>query len=120
VCVVWVCFSSSSALLYSASSIATRFSFPFLSFPCKSARFPSLHYDASAAALLLRIVVHAHLLDAVGAVAARGRACVRRHLLVVSADFPDNIVEGVVDVDARFRGRLNEFAAKVIGKGLAL
>jgi hypothetical protein len=53
-------------------------------------------------------------------VAARGRARVRRHLLVVSADFSDNVIEGVVDVDARFRRRLDEFAAKVLGKGLAL
>jgi hypothetical protein len=66
------------------------------------------------------ITVHAHLLDAIGAVAARGRARVRRHFLVVAADFADNIVKGVVDIDARFRRRFDEFAAKVVCEGLAL
>jgi hypothetical protein len=53
-------------------------------------------------------------------VAARWGARVRGHFLVVSADFTDNVVEGVVDVDARFRRRLDEFAAKVLGEVLAL
>jgi hypothetical protein len=111
VCVVWVCFISPFLCI-----LPSRRDFLFLKVRASSC----LHYDASAAALLIRVVVHAHLLDAVGAVAARGRARVRRHLLIVPADFPDNVVEGVVDVDARFRRRLDEFAAKVLGKGLAL
>jgi hypothetical protein len=52
-------------------------------------------------------------------VAARRRARVRGHFLVVSADFPDNVVEVVVDVDARLRRRLDEFAAKVLGEVLS-
>ena len=52
--------------------------------------------------------------------AARGCACVRRHLLVVSADLPDDVVEGVVNVDARLGRCLDELAAELPGEVLAL
>ena len=41
-------------------------------------------------------------------------------LLVVPADLADELVEGLVDVDLLFGGRLDELAAKVLGKVLAL
>jgi hypothetical protein len=68
------------------------------------------------------IVAHAHFLDAVGAMGpcVAGCARVRRHFLVVSADFTDNVVEGVVNVDAGFGRGFDEFAAKVLGEVLAL
>ena len=61
----------------------------------------SLHYRAStAAALLLCVVLNAHFGNAILVLCARRRACVRGHLLVVSADLSYDIIESVVDVDA--------------------
>lgn len=42
------------------------------------------------------------------------------HVFVVLADLADDVVEGVVDVDARFCGRLNELAAELAGERFAL
>lgn len=81
----------------------------------------SLHYCASAAAtLLLCVVVDAHLGDAILGLAAGRCACVRGHLLVVSADLPYNIVESVIDVDARFRRGFDELASELSCQVLAL
>jgi len=41
--------------------------------------------------------------------------CVARHLLVVASDLADDVVEGVIDVDARFRRGFDEFAAEGAG-----
>lgn len=80
----------------------------------------SLHDHAPAASLLVvATVFYAHLGYAV-LLAARGRALVRRHLLVVSADFPDDIVEGVVNVDPGLSRGLDEFATELPCKILAL
>ena len=79
----------------------------------------ALHDETGAAALLLVVVLDAHLGDAVG-LSARGRARVRRHFLVVPADLPYDVVKGVVDVDARLGRRLDELAAKLPREILAL
>lgn len=42
------------------------------------------------------------------------------HFLVVSADFTDEVVEGVFNVDARLRGGFDEFAAELSREGLSL
>jgi hypothetical protein len=41
---------------------------------------------------------------------------VRGHLLVVAADLADEVVEGVLDVDAGFGGGFDEFAAELAGE----
>ena len=81
----------------------------------------SLHYCASAAAtLLLCVVLNVHLVDAILALRARRRTCVRRHLFVISANLSYDVVEGIVDIDTRFGRRLNELAAKLSCQVLAL
>jgi len=42
------------------------------------------------------------------------------NVAVVLADFADNVVKGVLDVDAGFGRRLDEFAAKAPGKLFAI
>lgn len=45
---------------------------------------------------------------------------VRGHILVVAADLTDEVVEGVLDVDAGFGGGLNELAPELSGQSLTL
>lgn len=81
----------------------------------------SLHYCASAAAtLLLRIVLDAHLGNTILGLATGRCACVRGHLLVVSADLSYDVVESVVYVDARFRRGFDELAPELSCQVLAL
>lgn len=54
-----------------------------------------------------------------------GTECTRagrvgRHLLVVAADLADEVVEGVLDVDAGLGGGLDELAAELAGQGFTL
>lgn len=72
----------------------------------------ALHDNTAAAppALLLALVVELAAGRA-GAVAL----AVRAHLLVESADLADDVVEGLVDVPARFRRRLDELASELSG-----
>ena len=80
-----------------------------------------LHDDAlGAAAGALAGLADVHL--ALGGARTEGSRAgwVRRHLLVVAADFADEVVEGVLDVDARPGGGLDELAAELAGQGLTL
>ena len=72
----------------------------------------SHNYALSAAARILLPAFHIQIL--LGApVGPVGASCyVARHLLVVAPDLADDIVEGIVDVDTRLGGRLDEFAAE--------
>lgn len=80
-----------------------------------------LHHDAlSAAARVVAGLAHVHLaLRRAGPERTRsGR--VRRHFLVVAADLPDELVEGVFDVDARLGGGFDELAAELAGQCFTL
>lgn len=82
---------------------------------------PALHDGTPTAPFFLVIAIVVELLHAVLILAcATGRAAVRGHFLVVSADFADNVVEGVVDVDAGLGRGLDEFAAELPREILAL
>jgi hypothetical protein len=78
----------------------------------RSSRHLSHNYALSAAASLLLPALHIEIL--LGApVGPVGASCyVARHLLVVAPDLADEIIEGIVDVDTRLGGRLDEFAAE--------
>lgn len=45
---------------------------------------------------------------------------VGRHLLVVATDLTDEVVEGILDMDAGLGGGLDELAAKLSGQGFTL
>lgn len=80
-----------------------------------------LHHDALAAAAgVVAGLAHVHLaLGGAGSERARsGR--IRRHFLVVAADLPDELVEGVFDVDARLGGGFDELATELAGQRFAL
>lgn len=49
-----------------------------------------------------------------------GAGGVRGHLLVVAADLTDEVVEGILDVDAGLGGGFDELAAELTGQGLTL
>jgi hypothetical protein len=73
-------------------------------------RFAASHDHALAAAASVLIVgTHLHL---VVWCFARAGSWIARHVFVVFPDLAHDVVEGVVDVDAGFGGRLDEFAAE--------
>lgn len=78
---------------------------------------PKLHnYTTTTATPLLLALTNLQLArgsTASGSATATGR--VARHLLVVASDLADDVVEGVVDVDAGLGGCLDEFAAEGTG-----
>ena len=81
----------------------------------------ALHDDALAAAAgALAGVAHVHLALRCAGTEGSGAGGIRRHLLVVAADLADEIVEGVLDVDAGLGGGLDELAAELSGQGLTL
>lgn len=95
------------------------FASPPLSRPARSSHpiappFPrySHKYTLPAATRVRLAAIDIHILlgTAVGSVAASGG--VAGHLLIVAPDLADDIVEGVVDVDARLRRGLDELAAE--------
>jgi hypothetical protein len=103
---------SSSPVLASGLCFSLSLGRPAL--PSHRAPFPvySHKYTLSAAARILLAAIDIHILlgASVGPVAASG--CVACHLLVVASDLADDIVESVVDVDARLRRGLDELAAE--------
>lgn len=80
-----------------------------------------LHDNAlgAAAGALARLAdIHLALWGAGTECTGAGR--VGGHLLVVAADLADEIVEGVLDVDAGLGGGLDELAAELSGQGFTL
>lgn len=79
------------------------------------------HEDALGTAASIGVVVAdlhlAHLVHAVGGTAACRVALL---LPVVSADFSDNIIESLVDIDSGLGRRLDELAAKRPGQCFTL
>jgi len=81
----------------------------------------ALHDDAlAAAACALAGLAHVHLTLWCAGTEGTGAGGVGRHFLVVAADLADEVVEGVLDVDAGLGGGLNELAAELSGQGLTL
>jgi hypothetical protein len=80
-----------------------------------------LHDDAlGAAAGALTGVAHVHLALWCAGTEGTGARGVGGHFLVVAADLADEVVEGVLDVDAGLGGGLDELAAELSGQGLTL
>lgn len=80
-----------------------------------------LHNNAfPAAASILTWLTHVHL--ALRGTRTKGARSgwVRRHLLVVSTDLTDKVIESVFDIDARLGGCLDELAAKLTSQVMAL
>jgi hypothetical protein len=71
------------------------------------------HHHALAAAGVLVLAVHLHLVVGLGL--GVGAAGVAGHIFVVLADLADDVVEGVVDVDAGLGRGLDELAAELPG-----
>ena len=67
---------------------------------------------------VLILVVHAHLSIGLATVCARASSSADR-VAVVFADLSNNVVEGVLDVNARLGRSLDELAAEVAGEFLA-
>lgn len=81
----------------------------------------NLHNDAlGAAASTLTGLANIHL--ALGGARAEGARAgwVGGHILVVAADFTDEVVEGVLDVDAGLGGGFDELAVELSGQSLTL
>lgn len=82
---------------------------------------PSHDHTLGAAASLLVAIVHVHgLRCAVGASGTAAAGGVALHLSVKSPDLAHDIVEGLVNIDARFGGSLDELATERPRKSLAL
>jgi Na+(H+)/acetate symporter ActP len=80
-----------------------------------------LHDDAlGAAAGTLARLAHVHLALWCAGAKRAGAGGVRGHLLVVAADLADEVVEGVLDVDAGFGGGFDELAAELAGERFTL
>ena len=80
-----------------------------------------LHDDAlRAAASVLGRIAHVHLALWCAGAERAGAGGVRGHLLVVAADLADEVVEGVLDVDAGLGGGFDELAAELTGERFAL
>jgi Na+(H+)/acetate symporter ActP len=80
-----------------------------------------LHDDAlGAAASALARLAHVHLAFWCAGTERAGARGVRGHLLVVAADLANEIVEGVLDVDAGLGRGFNELAAELTGERFAL
>lgn len=71
------------------------------------------HYNALGAAASLGVVVaNLHRLDRSCSVRHAAGVRVALHLAVVPADLPDDVIERLVDIDSRFRRRLDELAVE--------
>lgn len=84
---------------------------------------PSLHNHAfpTASPILALSITNVQLPHLpITATSSTATGCVSGHFLVVAPDFADEVVEGVVDVDARLCGGLDEFAAKGTGECFSL
>jgi hypothetical protein len=72
-------------------------------------RSAASHDHASAAASVLIVAAHLHLM--VWCLAGAG-PWIARHVFVIFSDLAYDVVEGVVDVDAGLGGRFDEFASE--------
>lgn len=90
--------------------------------PPASLKAGSLHkYASSAATSTFLALADLHLARGVSVSRATTSTCrVACHLFVVASDFADDVVECVVNVDARFGGGFDEFAAKGSGECFTL
>jgi hypothetical protein len=80
-----------------------------------------LHDDAlGAAAGALTWLAHVHLALWCASAECTRPGGVRGHLLVVAADLADEVVEGVLDVDAGFGGGFDKLAAELAGESFSL
>lgn len=81
-----------------------------------------LHDDTLGTAAGLSLAfAHLHFVGGAAAATVAAAACrVALHLAVETSDLSDDIVEGLINVDARLGRRLNELAAEVLCQGLAL
>jgi hypothetical protein len=80
-----------------------------------------LHYDAlPAAASVLGRIAHIHLALWCAGAERAGAGGVRGHLFVVATDLADEVVEGVLDVDAGLGGGFDELTAELAGERFAL
>lgn len=80
-----------------------------------------LHDHALCAATgVLGRIAHVHLALWCAGAERAGAGGVRGHLLVVATDLADEVVEGVLDVDAGFGGGFDELAAELAGERFAL
>lgn len=80
-----------------------------------------LHDDALRAATgTLARLAHVHLALWCAGAERAGAGRVRGHFLVVATDLADEVVEGVLDVDAGLGGGFDELAAELAGERFAL
>lgn len=81
---------------------------------------PSHNHALRAAAGVGIVVAHFHLVGRAAIVRSPAAGRVTLHLTVVPPDFPDDIVECLVNIDPRLRRGFNELAAKRFRKRLTL
>lgn len=80
-----------------------------------------LHDDALRAATgTLARLAHVHLALWCAGAERAGAGRVRGHFLVVATDLADEVIEGVLDVDAGLGGCFDELAAELAGERFAL
>lgn len=117
-----ICVSFSPSLSSSSSSLLTPIPSHPMAFvshnpspPNKSSGHLLHNNTTTASTTLLTTLAYIHLCLWSISTSVGAAGSVASHLFVISTDLADDIVEGIVNIDARFCRSFDEFAAKAAG-----